>query len=54
MVATHRKHHRFSDRPGDPRSPHLEAAQPRLGGWPPLLRDGLRDGSLSPSVGAAG
>ena len=22
-VATHRKHHRFSDRPGDPHSPHL-------------------------------
>ncbi|MEK7464680.1 MAG: fatty acid desaturase, partial [Patescibacteria group bacterium] len=23
-VATHRKHHHFSDRPGDPHSPHLE------------------------------
>ena len=23
-VATHRKHHRFSDRPGDPHSPHLD------------------------------
>ena len=28
-VATHRKHHRFSDHPGDPHSPHLDAAP----GW---------------------
>jgi stearoyl-CoA desaturase (Delta-9 desaturase) len=28
-VANHRKHHRFSDQPGDPHSPHLEHA----GGW---------------------
>jgi stearoyl-CoA desaturase (delta-9 desaturase) len=28
-VATHRKHHRFSDRPGDPHSPHLDDAP----GW---------------------
>jgi len=28
-VANHRKHHRFSDQPGDPHSPHLESA----GGW---------------------
>jgi stearoyl-CoA desaturase (delta-9 desaturase) len=28
-TATHRKHHRFSDRDGDPHSPHLHAAQ----GW---------------------
>lgn len=26
-VATHRKHHRFSDEPGDPHSPHLDHAQ---------------------------
>ncbi len=26
-VATHRKHHRFSDRAGDPHSPHLEHAE---------------------------
>lgn len=25
-VSTHRKHHRFSDRPGDPHSPHLDDA----------------------------
>jgi stearoyl-CoA desaturase (delta-9 desaturase) len=25
-AATHRRHHRFSDRPGDPHSPHLEGA----------------------------
>ena len=28
-VATHRKHHRFSDRPGDPHSPHVDQAA----GW---------------------
>jgi stearoyl-CoA desaturase (delta-9 desaturase) len=28
-VANHRKHHRFSDRPGDPHSPHLDHAK----GW---------------------
>ena len=28
-VATHRKHHRFSDRPGDPHSPHIDHAP----GW---------------------
>jgi stearoyl-CoA desaturase (delta-9 desaturase) len=28
-VANHRQHHRFSDRPGDPHSPHLE----RGSGW---------------------
>jgi stearoyl-CoA desaturase (Delta-9 desaturase) len=33
-VATHRKHHRFSDRPGDPHSPHVDHAP----GW----RGGLR------------
>ncbi len=29
-VATHRKHHRFSDHPGDPHSPHVDHAP----GWP--------------------
>ncbi|MDA0167327.1 acyl-CoA desaturase [Solirubrobacter ginsenosidimutans] len=33
-VATHRKHHRFSDRPGDPHSPHIEDAT----GWAGALR----------------
>jgi stearoyl-CoA desaturase (delta-9 desaturase) len=33
-VATHRKHHRFSDQPGDPHSPHLEGAP----GWRGALR----------------
>ena len=33
-VATHRKHHRFSDHPGDPHSPHLDDA--------PGLRGALR------------
>jgi len=33
-VATHRKHHRFSDHPGDPHSPHLDAAP----GWRGSLR----------------
>jgi stearoyl-CoA desaturase (Delta-9 desaturase) len=28
-VATHRRHHQFSDRPGDPHSPHVGVA----GGW---------------------
>jgi len=28
-VANHRKHHRFSDRPGDPHSPHVD----RASGW---------------------
>jgi stearoyl-CoA desaturase (delta-9 desaturase) len=28
-VSNHRKHHRFSDQPGDPHSPHVE----RGGGW---------------------
>jgi stearoyl-CoA desaturase (delta-9 desaturase) len=33
-VATHRKHHRFSDHPGDPHSPHLDDAP----GWRGALR----------------
>jgi stearoyl-CoA desaturase (delta-9 desaturase) len=33
-VATHRKHHVFSDRPGDPHSPHAEQAP----GWRGALR----------------
>ena len=33
-VATHRKHHRFSDHPGDPHSPHLDRAP----GWRGALR----------------
>jgi stearoyl-CoA desaturase (delta-9 desaturase) len=33
-VATHRKHHRFSDHPGDPHSPHLGQAS----GWRGSLR----------------
>ena len=33
-VATHRKHHNFSDRPGDPHSPHAECAA----GWRGALR----------------
>ena len=33
-VATHRKHHRFSDRPGDPHSPHVDQAP----GWRGTLR----------------
>jgi stearoyl-CoA desaturase (Delta-9 desaturase) len=33
-VATHRKHHRFSDEPGDPHSPHLDHAP----GWRGALR----------------
>jgi stearoyl-CoA desaturase (delta-9 desaturase) len=33
-VATHRKHHRFSDRPGDPHSPHTEPGA----GWRGALR----------------
>ncbi len=33
-VATHRKHHRFSDRAGDPHSPHVETAP----GWRGALR----------------
>lgn len=33
-VATHRKHHRFSDHPGDPHSPHVDHAP----GWPGALR----------------
>ena len=33
-AATHRKHHRFSDRPGDPHSPHLDPAP----GWRGALR----------------
>ena len=33
-VATHRKHHDFSDRPGDPHSPHVEQAP----GWRGALR----------------
>ena len=33
-VSTHRKHHRFSDRPGDPHSPHAETAP----GWRGALR----------------
>jgi len=33
-VATHRKHHRFSDRPGDPHSPHVDRAP----GWRGTLR----------------
>ena len=33
-VPTHRKHHCFSDRPGDPHSPHLD----RAAGWRGALR----------------
>ena len=33
-VATHRKHHQFSDRPGDPHSPHVDQAP----GWRGALR----------------
>ena len=33
-VATHRKHHRFSDQPGDPHSPHVDQAP----GWRGTLR----------------
>ena len=33
-VATHRKHHRFSDHPGDPHSPHTDDAP----GWRGALR----------------
>jgi stearoyl-CoA desaturase (delta-9 desaturase) len=33
-VATHRKHHSFSDRPGDPHSPHAEQSP----GWRGALR----------------
>ncbi len=33
-AATHRKHHRFSDHPGDPHSPHLDRAP----GWRGALR----------------
>jgi stearoyl-CoA desaturase (delta-9 desaturase) len=33
-VATHRKHHRYSDAPGDPHSPHLDEAP----GWRGALR----------------
>jgi stearoyl-CoA desaturase (Delta-9 desaturase) len=33
-VATHRKHHRFSDHPGDPHSPHVDHAP----GWRAELR----------------
>jgi stearoyl-CoA desaturase (Delta-9 desaturase) len=33
-VATHRKHHRFSDEPGDPHSPHMDDVQ----GWRGALR----------------
>jgi stearoyl-CoA desaturase (delta-9 desaturase) len=33
-VATHRKHHRFSDEPGDPHSPHVDQAP----GWRGALR----------------
>jgi stearoyl-CoA desaturase (Delta-9 desaturase) len=33
-VSTHRKHHRFSDQPGDPHSPHLDDAP----GWRGALR----------------
>jgi stearoyl-CoA desaturase (delta-9 desaturase) len=33
-VATHRKHHRFSDHPGDPHSPHVDQAL----GWRGELR----------------
>jgi stearoyl-CoA desaturase (delta-9 desaturase) len=33
-VATHRKHHRFSDHPGDPHSPHVEQSP----GWRGELR----------------
>ena len=33
-VSTHRKHHRFSDQPGDPHSPHADQAP----GWRGALR----------------
>jgi stearoyl-CoA desaturase (delta-9 desaturase) len=32
-VATHRRHHQFSDTPDDPHSPHYRDAHP-IGGWP--------------------
>jgi stearoyl-CoA desaturase (Delta-9 desaturase) len=47
-VATHRKHHRFSDRPGDPHSPHVDHAP----GWRGVLR-GLGHERLSPLRRAA-
>ena len=33
-AATHRRHHAYSDKPGDPHSPHLDAAQ----GWKGIVR----------------
>lgn len=33
-VATHRRHHAYSDRPGDPHSPHLDPAR----GWKGIAR----------------
>lgn len=33
-VATHRRHHAYSDKPGDPHSPHLDATQ----GWRGVVR----------------
>jgi stearoyl-CoA desaturase (delta-9 desaturase) len=33
-VATHRRHHAYSDRPGDPHSPHLDASQ----GWRGIVK----------------
>ncbi len=33
-VATHRKHHQFSDQPGDPHSPHVDQSE----GWRGALR----------------
>jgi stearoyl-CoA desaturase (delta-9 desaturase) len=33
-VATHRRHHAYSDKPGDPHSPHLEARN----GWRGIVR----------------
>jgi stearoyl-CoA desaturase (delta-9 desaturase) len=33
-AATHRRHHAYSDKPGDPHSPHLDAAQ----GWRGIVR----------------
>jgi stearoyl-CoA desaturase (delta-9 desaturase) len=41
-VANHRKHHRFSDQPGDPHSPHLDHAGGTLKGTPSGAHAGWR------------
>ena len=51
-VATHRKHHRFSDQPGDPHSPHTDdmagcAAHPRTRARARRL-DASREGMVNP------